>query len=96
LRLGSCDAVRADHVLDVEGLFCPIPIARATERMVSVAPGEVLEIRATDPGVIIDVPAWCYSSGHEFLGYYREDPRLRCWVRKSAAGAPSVSGPRRP
>ncbi|MBI5838031.1 MAG: sulfurtransferase TusA family protein [Candidatus Eisenbacteria bacterium] len=74
--------MRADHVLAVEGLFCPIPIARATERMVTVAAGEVLEIRATDPGVIIDVPAWCHSAGHEFLGYFRGGPRITCWVRK--------------
>jgi tRNA 2-thiouridine synthesizing protein A len=85
LRLGSCDAVPADHVLDVEGLFCPIPIARSTERMASVAPGQVLEIRATDPGVIIDVPAWCHSTGHEFLGYFRADPRIICWVRRKGA-----------
>ncbi len=78
----SCDPLRSDHRLDVRGLFCPVPIARATERMVSVAPGEVLEIQATDPGVIIDVPAWCHSSGHEFLGYRREGLTVSCWVRK--------------
>jgi len=52
--------------------------------MASVAPGEVLEIRATDPGVIIDVPAWCHSGGHEFLGYFRAEPVVICWVRKGA------------
>ena len=80
------EAVRADHVLDVTGLFCPIPIARAIERIVSVLPGEVLEILATDPGVIIDVPAWCYSAGHEFLGYLREGSVVSCWVRRGGGG----------
>ncbi len=85
---GSSDPVRADHVLEVQGLFCPIPIARATERMVSVRAGEVLEIRSTDPGVIIDVPAWCYSAGHDFLGCRRAEALITCWVRKKAAAAP--------
>ena len=86
MKLESRDAVRADHVLDVTGLFCPIPIARATERIVSVGVGEVLEILATDPGVIIDVPAWCHSAGHEFLGYFRDGMRVTCWVRRGRKG----------
>ena len=84
MRISSSDAIRADHLLDVEGLFCPIPIARATERMAAVATGEILEIRATDPGVIIDIPAWCHSAGHEFLGYVREERRVVSWVRRGA------------
>ena len=87
LRLGSCDEIQAHHMLNVEGLFCPIPIARATERMGAVACGEVLEMRATDPGVIIDVPAWCHSAGLEFLGYFRDGLRVRCWVRKPGVSA---------
>ncbi len=92
MLLNSCDAVRADHVLDVEGLFCPIPIARGTERMVQLRELEVLELRATDPGVVIDVPAWCHSAGHEFLGYWKEGGRIRCWIRKGGARALSGGG----
>lgn len=77
---------KADHVLEVEGLFCPVPLARATERMVSVRDGQVLEVRATDPGVIIDIPAWCHGSGLEFLGYRRENERIVCYIRKPARG----------
>ena len=73
-----------DHVLNVEGLFCPIPVARATERMGAVGGGEVLEIRATDPGVIIDIPAWCHSNRHQFLGYRRDSGVVVCWVRKGS------------
>ena len=82
MQLSSSDAVRADQRLDARGLFCPIPIARATERIVGVRAGQVLEILATDPGVIIDVPAWCHSAGHEFLGYHRDGVVVTCWVRK--------------
>ena len=78
----SCDPERVDFVLRAEGLFCPIPVARATEKMAALDPGAVMEIRATDPGVIIDIPAWCHSGRHEFLGYRREEAVIVCWVRK--------------
>ena len=77
----------ADVVLRAEGLFCPIPIARATERMSSMGAGEVLEIRATDPGVIIDIPAWCHSASLEFLGYERAADVIVSWVRRPKTGA---------
>jgi TusA-related sulfurtransferase len=34
----------------------------------ALAPGRVLEIRSTDPGLREDVPAWCRMTGHEYLG----------------------------
>jgi tRNA 2-thiouridine synthesizing protein A len=75
-----------DVVLSAEGLFCPIPIARATERMAAMGAGEVLEIRATDPGVIIDIPAWCHSASLEFLGYERTADVIVSWVRRPKPG----------
>jgi TusA-related sulfurtransferase len=33
-----------------------------------MAPGAVLEIRSTDPGVAADLPAWCRMVGHSYLG----------------------------
>jgi TusA-related sulfurtransferase len=90
-RPGSSEALRADHILDVKGLFCPIPIARATERMASVSPGEILGVLATDPGVIIDIPAWCHSAGHEFLGYRRDEGVIQCWVRKAGTSVSSAA-----
>jgi tRNA 2-thiouridine synthesizing protein A len=30
-----------------------------------LAPGQTLEIRATDPSVACDLPAWCRLAGHE-------------------------------
>lgn len=47
--------------------------------MRSLEPGQVLEVRSTDPGVREDLPAWCRLTGHEFLG--NTGPRY--FVRKS-------------
>ncbi len=53
--------------LDARGLLCPLPVIRTQDRVKKMAPGEVLEVYATDPGVMHDIPAWCRVHGHEFL-----------------------------
>lgn len=57
----------ADHVLNAEGLNCPLPILKAKKMLKSVAPGETLEVRATDPGSVADFAAFCNQTGNELL-----------------------------
>ena len=44
--------------LDLKGLSCPIPIAKTAIAMKGLAPGELLEVFATDPGSVADFKAW--------------------------------------
>jgi len=39
-------------------------IARMLRRLQS---GQTLEVRATDPGVAVDLPAWCRMTGHTLV-----------------------------
>ena len=55
------------HTLDARGLLCPLPVIRTQDRVQDLAEGEVLEIVATDPGVLHDIPAWCRVHGHRVL-----------------------------
>ena len=55
------------HELDVRRLLCPIPVIRTQNRVRGLAEGDELEVLATDPGVLNDVPAWCRINGHEVL-----------------------------
>jgi tRNA 2-thiouridine synthesizing protein A len=57
-----------DEDLDCEGLLCPLPVLRARKRLLAMAPGRVLRVRATDPMAAIDLPHFCAESGHAFLG----------------------------
>lgn len=57
----------AEHVLNAEGLNCPLPILRAKKMLKSIPAGEVLEIRATDPGSVADFAAFCNQTGNELL-----------------------------
>ncbi len=55
------------YALDARGLLCPLPVIRTQERVAQLAPGDILEVTATDPGVLADIPAWCRVHGHQVL-----------------------------
>ncbi|MHB8623103.1 MAG: sulfurtransferase TusA family protein [Sulfuricaulis sp.] len=54
-------------VLDARYLLCPMPVIRTQNRIAELAPGDTLEIHATDPGALHDIPAWCRIHGHEIV-----------------------------
>ncbi|MFN5999163.1 MAG: sulfurtransferase TusA family protein [Paracoccaceae bacterium] len=57
-----------DEIIDCEGLLCPLPVLRARKRLLSLAPGTVLCVRATDAMAEIDLPHFCAEAGHAYLG----------------------------
>lgn len=74
----------SDHILDVTGLTCPMPIIRTKKKMNDLAEGQVLEIHATDKGAKADLAAWAKSSGHELITQTDEGHVLKFWVRKGS------------
>lgn len=54
-------------VLDVKGLKCPLPVLKVQKAMKSLSAGDILEVQATDPLSVIDIPAYCNESGHRLL-----------------------------
>ena len=61
-----------DAEVDCEGLLCPLPVLRARKRLMSMVPGQVLCVRATDAMAAIDLPHFCAEAGHVFLGARHE------------------------
>lgn len=57
-----------DEILDCEGLLCPLPVLRARKRLLALAPGTVLCVRATDTMARVDLPHFCTQAGHVYLG----------------------------
>ncbi|HRK42050.1 MAG TPA: sulfurtransferase TusA family protein [Gemmobacter sp.] len=57
-----------DADLDCEGLLCPLPVLRARKRLIGMAPGAVLRVRATDRMAAVDLPHFCMQAGHRYLG----------------------------
>ena len=59
--------MRHRHTLDARRILCPLPVIRTQDRVAKLAPGDVLEVRATDPGALNDIPAWCRINGHRVV-----------------------------
>jgi TusA-related sulfurtransferase len=60
-----------------------MPINKTWEKMKELRAGEVLEVVADDKGIKQDMPAWCQTTGHEFLGVEEEGGEIRVYVRKT-------------
>lgn len=58
----------AEILVDARGLRCPLPVIRLAEAVRDAAPGDVIEVWATDPAAAADIPAWCRMRGQEYLG----------------------------
>jgi len=71
-----------DRTLDTSGRLCPYPIVETARAMRELAPGAVLCVVATDPGIATDMPMWCRATRNEHLGTFREGGSWRSWVRK--------------
>ncbi len=70
------------RTLDVRGLACPIPVARAAQTLTALTPGHVLEVLATDPDAELDVRAWATRSGDDVLSVEHSDDFVRILVRR--------------
>jgi tRNA 2-thiouridine synthesizing protein A len=59
------------YELDARRLLCPLPVIRTQDRVKTLEAGDTLEILATDPGALADIPAWCRVHGHTLLSAER-------------------------
>ena len=53
--------------LDLKGMSCPLPIIKTAKAMKTLAPGQLLEVIATDPGSVADFKAWAQSTGNPLV-----------------------------
>lgn len=63
----SAERTAVAVTLDLKGLACPIPIVKTAVAVKKLAPGDRIEVLATDPGSANDFPAWCRSTGNELV-----------------------------
>lgn len=62
--------------IDVANLLCPMPVIRTQDKVVTMVPGEKLEITCTDPGALHDIPAWCRINGHRLISTEERDKKI--------------------
>lgn len=52
---------------DLGDMACGDLVLAINQAMQPLAAGQVLRVRALDPGAQIDIPAWCRMRGHTLL-----------------------------
>ena len=69
------------HQLDATGLLCPLPVIRTQDRVATLRQGDVLSVHCTDPGALLDIPAWCRIHGHELLSTQQSEEEVLICIR---------------
>ena len=68
--------------LDVTGLDCPMPLLKAKQALNGLAPGDRLQVIATDPGSVRDFQVFSKQSGHPLLQSREQDGRYYYLLEK--------------
>ena len=80
--MSEIDASFGDvQALDARGLLCPLPVIRTQDCIKRLQPGALLDVVASDPGAMQDIPAWCRIHGHEVVDTHADGREIRIRVR---------------
>lgn len=74
---------RIDKTLDTCGLLCPEPVMMLHKVVKEVAIGEIIEVVATDPSTVRDIPKFCMFLGHELIDQKKTDTHFFYYIRKN-------------
>lgn len=72
----------ANQELDARGLNCPLPILRTKKALKDLSTGDILKVRATDPGSVKDFEAYASQSGDELLEHSEEGGEYTFFLKK--------------
>ena len=70
--------------LDLSGLKCPLPALKTRKALRSLAPGDRLEVRCTDPLAEIDIPHLVGATGDRLEAIERGENDIVFRIEKTA------------
>ena len=76
------EAIKADKLMDLKGLPCPMPVVKVSKGIKEVQVGQVIEAQTTDPGALADFPAWARTSGNEILQTEQDNGVIRFYIKR--------------
>ncbi len=79
---GENETPIADKTLDATGLLCPEPVMLLHNLVGDTASGAVIEVIATDPSTVRDIPKFCSFLGHELLQQKQKGQKYYYYIRK--------------
>ena len=74
--------MQIDRDLDGKGLNCPLPILRTKKALAEMETGQVLRVRATDPGSVKDFAAFAKQTGNELLEQKEENRVFEFYLKR--------------
>lgn len=76
--------------LNACGLQCPGPIMQVYNALNEMNNGDVLEVKATDPGFKKDIKTWTEKTGNTILAIDKEDKTIIARLMKGKKGIPKI------
>jgi tRNA 2-thiouridine synthesizing protein A len=70
-------------LLDLRGLKCPLPALKTRKALSKLKPTERLEVHATDPLSVIDIPHVCQETGDRLIAQAEADGVHRFTIEKA-------------
>jgi tRNA 2-thiouridine synthesizing protein A len=74
--------------LDLTGLKCPLPALKTRKALKALKPGDLLEVRCTDPLSVIDIPSLIQETGDKLEMTRRAEQDIVFLIEKTAGPAP--------
>jgi len=74
----------AKLVLDLTGLKCPLPVLKTRKALTTLAGGDRLEVRCTDPMALIDIPVLIQQTGDRIEDTTRQDDTIIFVIAKTS------------
>lgn len=73
---------RVALTIDVRGLICPIPVQKTDEAIKQIDRGQILEVIASDPLTLVDIPAWEARERQKIVGIVDEWLTIKFYVQR--------------
>ena len=81
-----------DKELDTRGLNCPLPILRTKKSLNDMQSGQLLKVRATDPGSVKDFQAFAKQTGNELVSSETIDTEFVFFMKRNKRGTVEMTG----
>lgn len=81
-RVKAAEVTAVVKTLDACGLCCPGPLMQVKTSMDELKEGEILKVKASDPGFYEDIKAWCKRTNHTLIDLGKEGSIITAQIQK--------------
>ena len=74
--------LQADATTDIIYMMCPIHLLTIAQKIKEIEMGQTLAVLTDYEGALEDIPAWCGTTGNEFLGVMEEPDHYKFYIKK--------------